>query len=122
VTNFNLGITPSALARPARLRADRIRHDTLTALARALREDHDGSVQNALDALMDAVGSPRDGEGAEVDARVADVEDLAGMGRPEMPLTAGDVRQLAEQAAAALPQPRPVHGQVAAVRPGRSAA
>jgi hypothetical protein len=82
-----------------------------------MREDHDGSVQDALDALVDAVGSPYDGEGAEVDARVADVEDLAGMGRAEMPLTAGDVRQLAEQAAAAV-RSRP--GQAA--RPGRSAA
>jgi hypothetical protein len=58
-----------------------------------------------------------DREGAEIDARVADIEDLAGMGRAEMPLTAGDVRQLAEQAAAAV-RSRP--GQAA--RPGRSAA
>jgi hypothetical protein len=122
VRNLNLTITAPAMGRPARLRADRIRRDTLTALARALREDHDGSVQDALDALVDAIESPRDREGAEIDALVADIEDLAGMGRADMPLTPGDVQQLAEQAASALPQPRPVHGQVAAVRPGRSAA
>jgi hypothetical protein len=121
VTNLNLGITPPAIGRPPRLRADRIRRDTLTALAQALREDHDGSLQDALDALVDAIESPRDSEGAEIDALVADIEDLAGMGRADMPLTPGDVEQLAEQAAAALaPVLRPVAGQ--AVRSGRSAA
>ena len=97
--NANLGITPPALARPARLRADRIRRDTLTALAFALREADDNHLQDALDALIDAGPDAPD---VELDALVADIEDLAGMGRADMPLTAGDVAQLAEQAEAAL--------------------
>lgn len=94
--NLNLGITPPAIARPARLRADRIRRDTLTMLAAALREDNDNSVQNALDRLIDALGyNPSDNE---VDDLVGDVEDLAGMGRADMALSRADVEQLADDA------------------------
>lgn len=98
MTNLNIGITPATAAGPARLRADRIRRDSLIMLAAALREDHDGHLQNALDSLVDAVESPRDSEGAELDALVADIEDLADMGRAEMTLTRADVDQLADDA------------------------
>lgn len=107
--NAQIGITEPAFARPARLRADRIRRDTLTQLAAALREDHDGHLQNALDALIDAVDSPHDTEGAEIDALVADIESAARMDTAVMDLTAGDVRQLAGQAADALPGGTVVH-------------
>jgi hypothetical protein len=96
VTNQNIAITPAALGRPARLRADRIRRDTLTMLAAALREDDDNSVRNALDELIDATG--HDTSDDEIDALVADVEDLAGMGRAEMALSRADVEQLADDA------------------------
>lgn len=99
--NLNLGIIAGTLTRPALLRADRIRRDTLTMLAAALRDDPDNSVRNALDTLIDAVANPADAEGAEIDALVADIEDLADMGRATIALTDGDVRQLAHEAAAA---------------------
>lgn len=101
-----LGITPPAFARPARLRADRIRCDTLTRLAAALREDHDNTLQNALDALIDAMG--RDCTSAEIGELVGDIEDLADMGRADMALTDTEVRQLAEQANAAVDALPPV--------------
>lgn len=101
MTNADLTIAPPALARPARLRADRIRRDTLTQLAAALREADVPDLQNALDDLIDAMA--HDPSDNEIDALVADLEDTAGMGRADMPLTPGDVRQLAEQANAALP-------------------
>jgi|SRR5689334_6069732 len=100
--NAQLRVLVGAIGRPARLRADRIRRDTLTRLAAALREDDDSSVQNALDALIDAVANPADAEGAEIDALVADIEDLADMGRAEMALTDGDLSQLATEAAHAV--------------------
>jgi len=93
----------AATTRPARLRADRIRRDTLTQLAAALAEDHDSSVQNALDELIDAVA--HDAPDVEIDALVQDLEDVADMGRPVMGLSDADVRQLADEAAAAV---RPV--------------
>lgn len=96
--NLTIGVAPPALGRPARLRADRIRRDTLTMLAAALREDDDNSVQNALDALINAVDNPADAEGAEIDALVADIEDLAGMGRAQIDLTRADLGQLADEA------------------------
>lgn len=113
MTNLNIAITAPALARPARLRADRIRRDTLVMLAQALREDHNNSVRNALDALIDAAGNPRDTEGAELDALVADIEDLADMGRADMRLSDADVRQLAEQAGDAVAAMAPVLRPVA---------
>lgn len=97
--NLNLGILAGTITRPARLRADRIRRDTLTRLAAALAEDHDSSVQNGLDALIDAM--KHDAPDVEVDALVQDIEDLADMGRAVMTLTDGDVQQLAHEAAAA---------------------
>lgn len=103
MTNANLDITAPAIGRPSRLRADRIRRDTLTQLAAALREDNDNSVRDALDALIDAVDNPHDTEGAEIDGLCEAIEDVAGMSRADMPLTPGDVQQLAEQASAALP-------------------
>lgn len=120
--NKAIGITPPALGRTARLRADRIRRDTLTMLAAALREDHDGSLQNALDALVDAIESPHDTEGAEIDALCADIEDLADMGRADMPLTSADVEQLAGQAEEALDAMRPAAERApVAVREARAA-
>lgn len=101
--NAQIGITPRTAASPARLRADRIRRDTLTQLAAALREDHDGNLQNALDDLIDAMG--HDLSDNEVDALVGDIESAARMDTAVMDLTPGDVRQLFEQAARALPAP-----------------
>lgn len=106
MTNLTVGITPPALARPTTLRADRIRRDTLTALAGALAEDDDNTVLNALHELVDAV--KQGAADVEIDALVADVEDTSGMGRAQIPLTAADVRQLFEQAARALPAPAAV--------------
>lgn len=115
MTRLDLTITPGAFARPARLRADRIRRDTLTALAAALREDHDSELMNAIHALVDAVHSPHDTEGAEIDALVEDIEHLAGMDEAAVDLTDADVRQLAEQATAALPTtPKLSQGRAAA--------
>ena len=98
--NAQLNITPPAIGRPARLRADRIRRDTLTQLAAALREDHDGVLQDRIDRLVDAMG--HDPSDNEVDALVADIESAARMDTAVMDLTAGDVRQLFEQAARAV--------------------
>jgi hypothetical protein len=106
VTNLNIGITEPAIGRPAALRADRIRRDTLTALAGALAEDDDNTVLNALHELVDAV--KQGAADVEIDALVQDIEDTSGMGRAQMPLTASDVRQLFEQAARALPAPAAV--------------
>lgn len=108
MTNLSLRVLVGALGRRPQLRADRIRRDTLVMLAAALREDDDNSVQNALDRLIDAVGNPRDAEGAEIDALVADIEDLADMGRAVMDLSNGDLRQLAEESAAAVAAMTPV--------------
>ncbi|MEE4546503.1 hypothetical protein V2S66_31625 [Streptomyces sp. V4-01] len=115
MTNLNLGITPPATARPARIRADRIRRDTLTRLAAALREDHEGHLQNALDALVQAVDNPLDVDGIAIDALVADIEDLADMGRADMALSPADLEQVADEAVHAVaiaagsvvPLPRP---------------
>lgn len=98
MTNLNLGITPPATARPARLRADRIRRDTLIRLAAALREDDEGHLQNALDALVDAVPNPLDVDGNEIDALVADIEELADMGRADLALSPADLEQVADEA------------------------
>jgi hypothetical protein len=106
MTNLNLGITPPALGRPPQLRADLIRRDTLTALAGALAEDDDNSVLNALHDLIDAV--KHNAADVEIDALVADVEDLAGMGRAQMPLTPADTQQLFEEAARAVAPDAPV--------------
>lgn len=101
--NAQIGITPPALARPARLRADRIRRDTLTQLCAALAEDHDSTLQNALDELVQAM---KDGAtDNEIDTLVGDIEDAAHMDDAVMDITPGDVRQLAAQADAALPKP-----------------
>lgn len=104
--NLNIGITEPALGRPAQLRADRIRRDTLTALAGALVEDDDNSVQNALDRLIDAV--KHDAPDHEIDLLVQDIEDVCGMGRAQMPLTPADTQQLADEAARAVAPAAPV--------------
>jgi hypothetical protein len=99
VTNLNLRILARVFGRPATLRADVIRRDTLTQLAAALREDHTSEVQNALDALVDAMGHDlRDGE---IDKLVADIESVTHMDAAQMDLTDADVQQLATEAALA---------------------
>jgi len=100
--NLTTRILAGAFGRRPQLRADRIRRDTLTQLAAALREDHDNSVQDALDALIDAVDNPRDTEGAELDGLVADIETEARMSPAVMDLSPADVRQLATDTATAL--------------------
>lgn len=91
------GLTPT-------LRADAIRHATLVQLAYALRQGDDRAtdLQNALDRLIDAVESPHDDEGAEIDALVGDIESHAEMGPAEIELSRGDLRQLAREAADAV--------------------
>lgn len=101
--NLNLRILTGTLGRRPRLRADRIRRDTLTQLAAALVEDHDSDVINALHDLVDAM--KHDAPDVEIDALVQDIEDVADMGRPVVGLSDADVRQLADEAAAAV---RPV--------------
>lgn len=99
MTNLNLRVIAAAIGRPAQLRADRIRRDTLTQLAAALRTDDDSELRNALDALTDAMG--HDVTDHEIDALVADIEDLARMDQAAMDLSPGDVRQIAAEARAA---------------------
>jgi hypothetical protein len=115
VTNLTIGITPPALGRPARLRADAIQRAVLVQLARAIAEGDQRAV-HLIDALEDlgrlAAGEPRDGE---LDDALDDVAALASLGAAEMPLSPADVRQLAEQAQAALPAPRSVPQQRGAV-------
>jgi hypothetical protein len=110
--NRDLFISQPAIGRPARLRAARIRRDTLTQLAAALIEDHDSSLQNALDALVQGVKAGLPCEA--IDRLVEDIEDLAHMDDAAMNLTDTDLGQLEYQAAAAqtltatvttLPQP-----------------
>jgi DNA primase len=116
MTNLNVRILAAAIGRPARLRADRIRRDTLTRLAAALAEDHDSDVINAIDALVDAM--KHDAPDVEVDALVADIEDVADMGRSVMDLAPGDVQQLAMEAAAAVNERAAALGTVTAL-PGQ---
>ncbi len=99
----DLAIKTTADGLGATLRADRIRRDTLVQLARALRDDPDNHVRNALDALIDAADrvSPYDAEGAEVDYLVDDIESVAGMGPAVVDLTRGDLQQLARESAEA---------------------
>jgi hypothetical protein len=99
--NLQLGIAPPALARPARLRADRIRRDSLTMLAAALADAEDNELQNALDALIDA--KKHDAPAEDIGLLVQDIEDLADMGQAAMDLTPSEVGQLAAEAWAALP-------------------
>ncbi|WP_433893073.1 hypothetical protein [Streptomyces sp. CA-111067] len=94
--NKNIGVTPRTAASPARLRADRIRRDTLTMLAAALADDHENDVLNALDELIDAVA--HNAPDVQINALVGDIEDVADMGRAAMDLTASDVSQLADEA------------------------
>jgi hypothetical protein len=97
--DLNLTITRNADALGATLRADRIRRDTLTQLAAALRGDRSTDVQNALDALIDAVDNPRDTGGCEIDALVAEIEAEAGMDSATVDLTPTALDQLARESA-----------------------
>lgn len=71
------------------LRVDRIRHDTLVSLVATWASDDEAreDVINQLDALAEAVASPREGE---LDALVEHVEDAAAMddAQVELDLTA----------------------------------
>ena len=98
--NLNLSILAGAIGRPARLRADRIRRDTLVQLAAALANDPFNHVLNALDALADAGPDAPDNE---IDDLVGDIQSTARMQPAAMDLTPGDLGQLAEEAWAALP-------------------
>lgn len=97
-TNLNLGITPGASGRPARLRADAIQHAALIAIGRAFAEGDTRST-HLLDALEDlgrlAVADPRDGE---LDDALADVATLAHLDDAVMDLSRADVEQLADDA------------------------
>jgi hypothetical protein len=92
-------IIPGVLGRRAALKAERIRRDTLTQLAAALRDDPDNAVRNALDALIDAVTDPDDCEGRAIDELVADVESTAHMNAAVVALSRDDVQRLAREAA-----------------------
>jgi hypothetical protein len=81
-----------------RLRADRIRRGTLTGLVADWHETDQHGVSGrdatiaALDALAEAVRSPRDEH--EVDARVDDVETAAGLDYVVLDLDLGSLLQL----------------------------
>lgn len=107
----DLTITRNADGLGGQLRADRIRRDTLVALALALRGDNGTDVQNALDALIQAVDNPRDSGGCEIDALVAEVEAEAGMDSAAVDLSAAALQQLARESADA------VNGLVPLLRP-----
>jgi hypothetical protein len=98
VINKNLGVTPPALARPARLRADQIRVNDLVQLGRALAAGDDRArlLLDALEDLGQIADTAREGE---LDATVQDIETYARLDRAEMDLTDGDVRQLLRQSA-----------------------
>lgn len=103
MTNAQIGITSATAASHARLRADGIRVADLIRIGRALAEGDTNAVQ-LLDALED-LGKVADGayrEGA-LDAALDDVATYARLDDAVMDLSVADVRQLAEQANAALP-------------------
>jgi hypothetical protein len=109
--DLSLTITRNADGLGATLRADLIRRDTLVQLARALRSDNWNHVQNVLDNLIDVVDGPRDSEGAEVDALVAEIEAEAGMESASVDLSATALQQLARESADA------VNGLIPLLRP-----
>lgn len=100
--NLTVGIMPAAVGRPARLRADRIQTAVLIAVGRALAEGDD-QARRLLDALEDLGRVAQDPAPGELDGALDDVATLANLDTPRMDLTPGDVRQLFEQAARALP-------------------
>lgn len=77
------------------LRADRIRLDTLIGLV-ATWDDPDAreDVINQLDALAEAVTSPREGE---LDALVQQVEDAAGMDDAQLDVAMPDLLRLRDE-------------------------
>ncbi|WP_329368896.1 hypothetical protein OG896_25000 [Streptomyces sp. NBC_00669] len=97
-----LRIFPGVLGRRAALQADRIRRDTLTQLAAALRADPDNRVRDALDALIDAVRDVDDCEGRTVDKFVQDLEDEAQMTKPVIAMSAEELQRVAREAAIAV--------------------
>lgn len=108
MTNENLTIAPATAASSARLRAVGIRTADLIQIGRIFAEGDDRTrlLINALEDLGTiANGTAREGE---LDAALEDVAELARLDDAAMDLTPSDVRQLAEQANAALPALRAV--------------
>lgn len=90
-----LSARPSAMWLETVLRVDQIRTDTLTQLVQhwadpESRED----VIAQLDALAEALASPREGE---LDSLVEHVEDAAGMDSAEVRVTRWDARRLRDE-------------------------
>jgi hypothetical protein len=84
------------------LRADEIRADTITALAKAMANDpaYRTELINLLDELGAVVtGRAREGE---QDALIGDIEAVADMGPAEVSLMRADLRQLARESADAV--------------------
>lgn len=100
--NASIGITPAAIGRPARLRADGIQTAALVQLGRILAEGDDGA-RRLVDALeylgTVANGTAREGE---LEAALDDVAALGHLDTAHVDLSAGDVRQLATEAAHAV--------------------
>lgn len=92
-TKSQLSVSPSADSLGGRLRADAIRHDTLVQLVQHWRSDDDAreDIIAALDALADAVASPREGE---LDQLVEAIEDAAAMDDAHTELDMSDLPRL----------------------------
>lgn len=100
--NADIGITVATAASPAQLKATGILTTALIQIGRTLAEGDDGA-RLLIDALEDlgtvANGNVREGR---LDRALDDVASLAHLDDAVMDLTAGDVRQLFEQAARAV--------------------
>lgn len=100
--NADIGIIAATAASPAQLKATGILTAALIQIGRTLAEGDDGA-RLLIDALEDlgnvANGNRRDGQ---LDRALNDVASLAHLDTAVMDLTAGDVRQLAGEAAHAV--------------------
>lgn len=119
--NADLEITPPAIGRPARLRAEAIARAILIQIGRTLAESDDRS-RDLIEALEDlgqiADGILRDGS---LDGALDDVATLANLDAPEMDLSTADVQQLAAQATSALAGPVGTVVRLPAQRGGEAA-
>ncbi|MFD5632411.1 hypothetical protein [Streptomyces sp. NPDC127072] len=90
-----LSVTTGANALHGLLRVDGIRHDTLLTLVAAWSDpDARDDIITQLDALAEAVTSPREGE---LDALVEAVEGAAGMDTAQVEVAMPDLRRLRDE-------------------------
>lgn len=97
MTNLNIGITPPALGRPARLRADGIQTATLIQVGRMLAEGDDGA-RRLVNALEDLGKVSLDAAEGELNGALDDVVTLAALDTAHIDLSRADVAQLADEA------------------------